>query len=66
MAQCHALLAFRKRLVKRGYKDIHIKQARDDAGKVKIDIYAVSAVEPLSGAVVTTERSVIALNAMMR
>ena len=38
MAQCHALLAFRKRLVKRGYKDIHIKQARDDAGKVKIDM----------------------------
>lgn len=66
VAQCHILLAFRKRLAKRGYKDIHIKQARDDAGKVKNDIYVVSAVEPLSGSVVTTERSVIALNAMMR
>lgn len=66
VAQCHILLAFRKRLAKRGYKDIHIKQARDDAGKVKNDIYVVSAVEPLSGSVVSTERSVIALNAMMR
>lgn len=66
MAQCHALLSFRKRLAKRGYKDIHIKQARNDAGKVKPDIYVVSAVEPLSGSVVTTERSVIALNSMMR
>lgn len=66
MAQCHSLLAFRKRLAKRGYKDIHIKQARDDLGKVKNDIYVVSAVEPLSGSVVTTERSVISLNAMMR
>ena len=66
MAQCHALLAFRKRLTKRGYKEIHIKQARDDAGNIKSDIYVVSAVEPLSGSVVTTERSVIALNAMIR
>ena len=66
VAQCHTLLAFRKRLSKRGYKDIHIKQARDDAGKVKNDIYVVSAVEPLSGSVVSTERSVIALHAMMR
>ena len=66
MAQCHFLLAFRKRLDKRGYKEIHIKQARDDAGKVKPDVYIVSAVESLSGLVVSTERSVIALNAMMR
>ena len=66
MAQCHILLAFRKRLAKRGYKDIHIKQARDNAGKVKNDIYVVSAVEPLSGSVVSAERSVIALYSMMR
>ena len=66
MAQCHSLLAFRKRLAKRGYKDIHIRQARYDFGKVKPDIYVVSAVEPLSGSVVSTERSVIVLNTMMR
>ena len=64
--QCPALLAFRKRLSKRGYTDIHIRQAFDVDGKIKPDRYVVTAVEPLSKTVVFVEHSVTHLRNMFR
>ena len=61
--QCHILLAFRKRLKKRGYSDIHIKRFKNSDGK---ELYSCSAIEPLSGTRVTTVRSVIAFNSLIR
>lgn len=61
--QCPVLLAFRKRLKKRGYTDIHIKRFKNDDGK---ELYSCSAIEPLSGTRVTTVRSVIAFYYLMR
>lgn len=60
------LLSLRKRLKNRGYTEIHIKQARDSLGNKKRDFFVVTAKEPLSGSVVTTEKSVIELNCLMR
>lgn len=64
--QDRILLSFRKRLKKRGYTDIHIKQARDSLGHIKRDYYVVTAREPLSGSVVRTTKSIISFNSLMR
>lgn len=50
MAQNHILLAFRKRLKKRGYTDIHIYNTYniDENGKKDYSYYEVNAIEPLS------------------
>ena len=64
--QCPSLLAFRKRLSKRGYTNIHICQAVDSSGKRKTDFYVVSAVEPLSKTVVSAEYHVISFSFLMR
>ena len=61
--QSHTLLSFRKRLKNRGYSDIHIKRVKNSDGK---ELYSCSAIEPLSGTRVTTVRSVIGFNSLMR
>ena len=54
MGQSTILLAFRKRLKKRGYTNIHIKNTYryDEKGHKDYSYYFVSAVEPLSKKVV--------------
>ena len=49
--QHHILLAFRKRLSKRGYRNISICKARDENNNIKSDIYVVTATEPLTNTV---------------
>ena len=50
MGQDHILLAFRKRLRKRGYTDIHIYNTYiiDENGKKDYSFYRVDAIEPLA------------------
>lgn len=64
--QSSVLCAFRKRCRKRGYRNISIKQARDEDGKVKPDRYAVFADEPLSGQRVSVEHYVGVFDKLMR
>lgn len=49
--QSTVVMAFRKRLSKRGYKNICIKKSKEN------DIYIVLAKEPLAGVVVQAEYS---------
>lgn len=50
MGQDTILLALRKRMKNRNYKDIHIYKINeiDDKGNIKDVLYSVSAIEPLS------------------
>jgi len=49
--QNNVVMAFRKRLKKYGYRDISIRQVRNDNGATTGE-YTVTAVEPLGGTVV--------------
>ena len=57
------VMAFRKRLKKRGYKDISIIQKKDDNGKVIPLTYIITAQEPLTketvSAVYTIDQMII-------
>ena len=55
--QNHVILAFRKRLRKRGYTDISIFQVKHPLTRRFTGNYLVRAVEPLSGISVTRECS---------
>lgn len=65
--QCPVLLAFRKRLKKRGYTDIHI--VRCDKPENAVDdgeYYRVTAVEPLAGEKISKVVNVIQFHYMIR
>ena len=47
MSQPFFVMAFRKRAFTRGYRNISIRRAVDDDGKVIYDRYLVSAIEPM-------------------
>lgn len=50
MAQNTTVMAFRKRLKKRGYEEISIKSYKGEENKVISEIlFMVTAIEPLSG-----------------
>lgn len=51
--QCPCIMAFRKRLSKRGYREISIKRVKDSS-----DIYVVTAVEPLAHQQITVNMSI--------
>ena len=55
--QNRVILAFRKRLRKRGYTDISVFQVKHPLTRVFTGKYLVRAVEPLSGISVTRECS---------
>ena len=61
MAQSATVMAFRKRLSKRGYINISIFRLFEYA-----DRYEVRAVEPLAGKLVIVELSVAEMNGMFR
>lgn len=63
--QDKVLLALRGRLRRRGYRYIHIRRTRED-GRVVPDWYTVTAVEPLSGTIVTSTKPLICYDTMMR
>lgn len=50
--QSNFVMAFRKRLKKRGYTDVSIRKLKDS------NEYLVTGIEPLSGAVVSRECSI--------
>ncbi|WMJ23338.1 hypothetical protein RBG61_01365 [Paludicola sp. MB14-C6] len=56
MSQNTTVMSFRKRLTKRGYKDISIKVIKDVA-----DTYKISAVEPLGGTLIQANYNIIAM-----
>lgn len=64
--QHHFLLAFRKRLAKRGYYNISICKARDNENNYKKDLYVVTATEPLTNTVVSAEYSLSTFHSLMR
>lgn len=53
--QNHIILAFRKRLKKRGYTDISVFQVKHPLTRRFTGNYLVRAVEPLSGVAVSRE-----------
>lgn len=59
MAQNNIIMAFRKRLKKRGYRDISIRFK--DSG-----LYVISAIEPLSEERVRVERGVVFMSHAFR
>lgn len=64
--QHHILLAFRKRLSKRGYRNISICKARDENNNIKSDVYVVTATEPLTNTVVSAEYHLASFYHLMR
>lgn len=59
MAQAHEVMAFRKRLKKRGYTGIHILKLPPEPEKRPYDLYLVQAVEPLAGMGVRVEMDIV-------
>lgn len=64
--QHHILLAFRKRLLNRGYRNISICKARDENNNIKSDYYVVTATEPLTNTVVSAEFQLSSFYYLMR
>lgn len=58
MAQALEVMAFRKRLKKRGYTDIKIEKLPPDPEK-PVDLYLVQALEPLAGMGVQVEMTLV-------
>lgn len=71
MGQSAVIMAFRKRLKKRGYTNVSIKQKRDKLRHRVTNsdgyyVYVVIASEPLTGSAVSGEFSSAELSALMR
>ena len=59
-------MAFRKRLKKRGYTDIHIKQVTGWEAQWKRDTYKIRATEPLNKQEIRTEYTIEQMNNTFR
>ncbi len=66
MAQSTDVMAFRKRLKSKGYKDISIIYQAEESKKVTQRIYSVTAREPLAGVIVRRQCSEIEMHFMFK
>ena len=65
MAQHPAIMALRKRAKHLGYTEISIKKVKCDDPSA-LQMYHISAVEPLAGTKVSVECSLISMHCMLR
>lgn len=65
MPQNTNIMAFRKRLKSHGYKEIEIKQAKDEKGKIPGQ-FDIKAIEPLSKTEVKTRLTISAISMLFK
>ena len=64
--QTQSIMAFRKRLKKRGYKNISIVRCKDKTREKYKNFYTVTANEPLADQKIVVEYPLIAFDFLMR